>query len=76
MYQAGRPMTVYHVTDFSILPLYVHYLNTVYTKQAFFQYCKRCGRLYVAHTAKVKAFAARNAARPSRGTTERNTTTA
>ena len=42
MYQAGRPMTVYHVTDFSILPLYVHYLNTVYTKQAFFQYCKRC----------------------------------
>lgn len=56
MYQAGRPMTVYHVTDFSILPLYVHYLNTVYTKQAFFQYCKRCGRLYVAHTAKVKGF--------------------
>lgn len=56
MYQAGRPMTVYHVTDFSILPLYVHYLNTVYTKQAFFQYCKRCGRLYVAQTAKVKGF--------------------
>lgn len=56
MYQAGRPMTVYHVTDFSILPLYVHYLNTVYTKQAFFQYCKRCGKLYVAHTAKVKGF--------------------
>ena len=56
MYQAGRPMTVYHVTDFSILPLYVHYLNTVYTKQAFFQYCKRCGRLYVAHTTKVKGF--------------------
>ena len=27
MYQAGRPMTVYHVTDFSILPLYVHYLK-------------------------------------------------
>ena len=56
MYQAGRPMTVYHVTDFSILPLYVHYLNTVYTKQAFFQYCKRCGRLYVAHTTKVQGF--------------------
>lgn len=56
MYQPGRPMTVYHVTDLSILPLYVHYLNTVYTKQAFFQYCKRCGRLYVAHTAKVRGF--------------------
>lgn len=56
MYQPGRPLTVYHVTDLSILPLYVHYLNTVYTKQAFFQYCKRCGRLYVAHTAKVKGF--------------------
>ena len=33
-----------------------YYLNTVYTKQAFFQYCKRCGKLYVAHTAKVKGF--------------------
>lgn len=56
MYQAGRPMTVYHVTDFSILPLYIHYLNTVYTKQAFFQYCKRCGKLYVAHTSKTGGF--------------------
>lgn len=56
MYQPGRPLKMYHVTDLSVLPLYVHYLNTVYTKQAFFQYCKRCGRLYVAHTAKIKGF--------------------
>ncbi len=56
MYQGGRPLKAYHVTDLSVLPLYVHYLNTVYTEQAFFQYCKRCGRLYIAHTAKIKGF--------------------
>lgn len=56
MYQNSRPMNVWHVTDFSVLPLYVHYLNTVYTKQEYFQCCKRCGKLYVAHTAKTGGF--------------------
>lgn len=56
MYQGSRPLKVYHVTDFSVLSLYIHYLNTVYTSRAFFQYCKRCGRLYIAHTAKIKGF--------------------
>lgn len=56
MYRSGRPLKTYHVTDFSVLPLYVHYLNTVYTERAFFQYCKRCGKLYIAHTAKVRGF--------------------
>ncbi len=40
-------------SELPVLPLHVHYLNTVCTKREFFQACKRCGRLYV-HTAKIK----------------------
>lgn len=73
MYRSGRPLKTYHVTDFSVLPLYVHYLNTVYTERAFFQYCKRCGKLYIAHTAKVRGFAAMSAAERSKRKTESGT---
>ena len=56
MYQSDRPMKIWHVTDFSVLPLYVHYLNTVFMDRGFFQYCKRCGKLYIAPTARSRGF--------------------
>ena len=56
MYQNAKPLRVYHVTDLSGMPLYIHYLNTVDTKRAFFQYCKRCGKLFIANTNKVQSF--------------------
>lgn len=56
LYKAGSPLTTYQASDLSVLPLFVHYLNTVYTKEEYFQYCKRCGKIYPAKTSKIKGF--------------------
>lgn len=56
MYGEGTRMTAYVVSDFNVYPLFIHYLHTVYTRNEFFQYCKRCGKMYPAHTANIKGF--------------------
>lgn len=56
MYRHGDPLVPYHVTDLSALSLYMHYFYTVYAKHDYFQYCKHCGKLYVAPTAKTEGF--------------------
>lgn len=56
LYKIGQPLTPYQASDLSVFPLFVYYLNTVYSKEQFFQYCKRCGKMYPANTAKMKGF--------------------
>ena len=56
MYAKEDKITTYLVADFNVYSLMVHYLHTVYTRKEFFQYCKRCGKMYPAHTANIKGF--------------------
>ena len=44
------------MSDLNVYPLYVHYLHMVYTRNEYFQYCKRCGKIYPAHTANISGF--------------------
>ena len=38
----------YIASDFTLFPLIVHYLKTIYEKKKFFSYCKVCGELFLA----------------------------
>ena len=38
----------YVASDFTLFPLIVHYLKTIYEKKKFFSYCKVCGKLFLA----------------------------
>ncbi len=38
----------YIASDFTLFPLIVHYLKTIYEKKKFFSYCKVCGKLFLA----------------------------
>ena len=40
--------TEYIASDFTLFPLIVHYLKTIYEKKKFFSYCKVCGKLFLA----------------------------
>lgn len=43
-----KATTEYVASDFSLFPLIVHYLKTIYAKKKFFSYCKVCGELFLA----------------------------
>ncbi len=38
----------YMASNFTLFPLIVHYLKTIYEKKKFFSYCKVCGKLFLA----------------------------
>ena len=43
-----KATTEYVASDFSLFPLIVHYLKTIYAKKKFFSYCKVCDELFLA----------------------------
>lgn len=38
----------YIASDFTLLPLIVYYLKTIYERKKYFSYCKVCGKLFLA----------------------------
>ncbi len=38
----------YVVSDFTLLPLILYYLKTIYEQKKYFSYCKVCGKLFLA----------------------------
>jgi len=44
----AKGTTEYIASDFTLFPLIVHYLKTIYNHKKYFSYCKVCGKLFLA----------------------------
>ena len=44
----GKGTTEYIASDFTLFPLIVYYLRTIYEHKKYFSYCKVCGKLFLA----------------------------
>ena len=44
----AKGTTEYIASDFTLLPLIVYYLRTIYEHKKYFSYCKVCGKLFLA----------------------------
>ena len=56
LYGEGRKQKEYAQIDVSVFPLVIYYLKAILRENAYVQTCKRCGKLFRAHTAKIATF--------------------
>jgi len=52
-YTLSNGFSEYVVADFTVMPVLIFYLNTIYNNHQYLQRCKVCNRLFLAHTANI-----------------------